>query len=180
MRENGSRAFMGPLLFVNLVMYILVLGLAGWSIDKYIDRETHHHLGGNTSTGFLLIFALMAGAVGACSVLTGMLHLRAWRSDSLAGALSSALVSWALTALSCGLVCKQIILGNRGRRLRTLEAFIIILTLTQLMYLMLLYAGVMSTKRSSEFRNYNTEYGVIMTQRDPMDTGTPAATISGV
>lgn len=59
-------------------------------------------LGGNTSTGFLLIFALMAGAVGVCSVLTGMLHLKAWRSDSLAGALSSALVSWALTALSCG------------------------------------------------------------------------------
>lgn len=63
---------------------------------------------------------------------------------------------------------------------RTLEAFIIILTLTQLMYLMLLYAGVMSTKSGSEFRNYNTEYGVIMTQRDPMDTGTPAATTSGV
>lgn len=48
------------------------------------------------------------------------------------------------------------------------------------MYLMLLYAGVMSTKSGSEFRNYNTEYGVIMTQRDPMDTGTPAATTSGV
>lgn len=51
---------MGPLLFVNLVMYILVLGLAGWSIDKYIDRETHHRM---------LIFSSFSHSVSVLVVL---------------------------------------------------------------------------------------------------------------
>lgn len=76
-----------------------------------------------------------------CSVLPRLLHVRAWRGETLAAAASTGLVSWALTALSFGLACKHITLGNRGRRLRTLEAFIAILTLTQLLYLILLHTG---------------------------------------
>jgi hypothetical protein len=46
----------------------------------------------------------MAGVVGACSVLPGLLHVRApWRGDSLAAAVSTGLVSWALSALAFGL-----------------------------------------------------------------------------
>ncbi|KAJ6807591.1 uncharacterized protein M6B38_169135 [Iris pallida] len=143
---SGCRHFVGPLLLVNLVMYAVVLGLAGWSIDKYIDNETHPYLGGNTSTIYLLIFSLLAGAVGTCSSLAGFQHLRAWRGDGLASAHSSALISWAITALAFSLACKQIHLGNRGRRLRTLEAFVVILTLTQLIYLILLHYGVVSSR----------------------------------
>uniref|UniRef100_J3LGR8 Uncharacterized protein n=2 Tax=Oryza brachyantha TaxID=4533 RepID=J3LGR8_ORYBR len=137
----ASRRYVGPLLCVNLVMHAAVLGLAGWSLNKFIDGETHRHLGGNTSTGYLLVFSLMAGVVGVCSVLPGFLHVRAWRGETLAAAASTGLISWALTALSFGLAFKHITLGNRGRRLRTLEAFIAILTLTQLLYLILLHAG---------------------------------------
>jgi hypothetical protein len=50
----------------------------------------------------MLIFALMAGVVGGCSVLSGLVHLRAWRSDSLAGTSSLAVISWAITALAFG------------------------------------------------------------------------------
>nr|XP_019702999.1 membrane protein PM19L-like isoform X1 [Elaeis guineensis] len=121
----AARGFLGPLLSVNLAMYIVVLGLAGWSLDKFDDQEAHRHLGGNTSTSYLLIFSLTAGAMGSCSVLAGLLHIRAWRSDSLASAVSSALVSSALTALSFGLACKHINLGNRGRRLVLLSTPII-------------------------------------------------------
>uniref|UniRef100_A0A453PHI9 Uncharacterized protein n=1 Tax=Aegilops tauschii subsp. strangulata TaxID=200361 RepID=A0A453PHI9_AEGTS len=72
----------------------------------------------NTATGYLLVFSLMAGVVGACSVLPALLHVRApWHSESLAAAASTGLVSWALTALAFGLACKHITLGNRGRRL---------------------------------------------------------------
>ncbi|XP_010909782.1 membrane protein PM19L-like [Elaeis guineensis] len=152
----AARGFLGPLLSVNLAMYIVVLGLAGWSLDKFDDQEAHRHLGGNTSTSYLLIFSLTAGAMGSCSVLAGLLHIRAWRSDSLASAVSSALVSSALTALSFGLACKHINLGNRGRRLRTLEAFIIILTFTPLLYLILLHAGIMSNRYGPGYRNYST------------------------
>lgn len=52
----------------------------------------------------MLMFALIAGAIGECSVLIGFTHLRAWRSDSLATAASSAIISWAITALAFGYV----------------------------------------------------------------------------
>ncbi|XP_038988035.1 membrane protein PM19L [Phoenix dactylifera] len=143
---TAGRGFLVPLLFINFVMHIIILGLAGWSLDRIIDRDRRPHLEGNPSTSYLLILSLMAGAVGACSAVAGLLHTRAWRSDSLASAISSALVSWALTALSFGVACKHINLGNRGRHLRTLEAFIIILTFTQLLYLILLHAGIMNSR----------------------------------
>ncbi|XP_015158789.1 uncharacterized protein [Solanum tuberosum] len=81
---RGGRTFMGPLLVINLVVYLIVLGLAGWSLDKYIDGEQNHpHLGGNPSTSFMLIFALIGGVMGASSMLAGFFHLRKWTSHSL-------------------------------------------------------------------------------------------------
>ncbi|KAL6139987.1 hypothetical protein ACLB2K_058288 [Fragaria x ananassa] len=94
---------MAPLLAVNLVVHLIVVGLAGWSLDKYIDGEQNQpHLGGNTSTSFMLIFALIAGTFGACSVIIGMMHLRAWKHESHAAAASVAIISWAMIALAFG------------------------------------------------------------------------------
>ncbi|KAJ4707119.1 AWPM-19-like protein [Melia azedarach] len=139
-----GRGLVSPLLAVNFVVYLIILGLAGWSLDKYINGEQNHpHLGGNTSTSFLLMFALISGVIGVCSVMAGFMHLRAWRSDSLAAASSLAIISASVTALAIGLVCKEIILGgHRGKRLQTLEAFVIISLLSQLLYLGLLLGGV--------------------------------------
>lgn len=39
---RGGRSLMGPFLVINLVVYLIVLGLAGWSLDKYIDGEQNH------------------------------------------------------------------------------------------------------------------------------------------
>lgn len=50
----------------------------------------------------MLVFALLAGVVGFCSLLSGLIHLRAWRSDSLASAQSLAAISWAITAIAFG------------------------------------------------------------------------------
>uniref|UniRef100_A0A3Q7F7P1 Uncharacterized protein n=1 Tax=Solanum lycopersicum TaxID=4081 RepID=A0A3Q7F7P1_SOLLC len=41
---RGGRTLMGPLLVINLVVCLIVLGLAGWSLDKYIDGEQNHPL----------------------------------------------------------------------------------------------------------------------------------------
>ncbi|CAB4274449.1 unnamed protein product [Prunus armeniaca] len=114
-----GRGLMAPLIAVNLVVHLIMLGLAGWSLDKYINGEQNHpHLGGNPSTSFMLIFALIAGVVGACSMLYGWMHLRIWRTDSLAAASSSAIIAQAIVALAFGFVCKEIILGgHRGKRL---------------------------------------------------------------
>ncbi|KAL9424874.1 hypothetical protein AB3S75_031906 [Citrus x aurantiifolia] len=123
-----GRGLVSPLLAVNFVVYLIILGLAAWSLNKYINGEQNHpHLGGNTSTWFLLTFALTAGAIGVCSVTAGLMHLRAWRSESLAAASSLAILSWSVTAIAVGFVCKEIILGgHRGKRLQTLEAFAVI------------------------------------------------------
>ncbi|KAK9194574.1 hypothetical protein WN944_005281 [Citrus x changshan-huyou] len=98
-----GRGLVSPLLAVNFVVYLIILGLAAWSLNKYINGEQNHpHLGGNTSTWFLLTFALTTGAIGVCSVTAGLMHLRAWRSESLAAASSLAILSWSVTAIAVG------------------------------------------------------------------------------
>ncbi|XP_057784248.1 membrane protein PM19L-like [Salvia miltiorrhiza] len=145
---GGGRRVMGPLLVVNAVVCLILVGLAGWSLDKYIDgNQSHPYLGGNPSTIFLLVYALIAGVMGACSVILGYAHLRIWSSLTLATATTSAIFSWALNALAFGLVCKQIIMGgHRGKRLQTLEAFITISGVTQLLYLLLLHAETFTSR----------------------------------
>lgn len=47
----------------------------------------------------------------------------------------------------CRLACKEIhVGGHRGWRLKVVEAFIIILTFTQLLYVLLLHAGMCCSK----------------------------------
>ncbi|KAJ3694820.1 hypothetical protein LUZ60_000197 [Juncus effusus] len=167
-----ARGFMGPLVILNFVMFIIVLGLAGWLLDKFIDWETRHHYRGNSVPGYFLIFSLMTGAVGGCTTLAGFVHWKAWRSESLAAAISSALISWSITVISFGLACKQFTFPNRGKKLKTLEAFIIILTFTQLIYLFLLYAGIISSKFGPGFHAYDTDYAMMTKEeRERKSTG---------
>ncbi|XP_073288980.1 membrane protein PM19L-like isoform X2 [Primulina huaijiensis] len=125
---------MGPLLTVNFVVYLIVVGLVGWSLDKYIDGEQNHprkyytfppslylespcssnwancaDVGGNPST---LIFALLAGTTGLYSVFQGYMQARVWNNVGLASAATSTIISWGITALAFGLLCKQIIVGG--------------------------------------------------------------------
>ncbi|KAJ8763883.1 hypothetical protein K2173_003665 [Erythroxylum novogranatense] len=160
MATTVGRNVAAPLLFLNLVMYAIVLGFASWCLNRYINGQTYHpSFGGNGATGFFLTFAILAGVVGIASKLSGGNHIRAWRNDSLAAAASSALVAWAITALAFGLACKEInIGGHRGWRLRVLEAFIIILAFTQLFYVLLLHAGQFSSKYGPGYRD--PDYGV--------------------
>lgn len=39
---RGGRSLLRVFLIVNFVAYLIVLGLAAWSIDKYIDGEQDH------------------------------------------------------------------------------------------------------------------------------------------
>ncbi|KAI3704566.1 hypothetical protein L1987_74790 [Smallanthus sonchifolius] len=154
-----GRGLMVPMLATNFVVYIIVLGLAAWSIDKYIDGEQNHpHLGGNPSTTYMLEFGLLGGATGLCSLVIGFMHYRAWRSASLASASSSAFISWAITAVAFGFVWKEIkVGGRRGKRLQTLELFITISTFSQLLYLMLLHAGVFSRKYGPDYLSHRDD-----------------------
>ncbi|KAI3921290.1 hypothetical protein MKX01_001427 [Papaver californicum] len=155
-----GRNLAGPLLFLNLILYICVVGFGSWCLNKQINGMTNYPgFGGNGATFFFLIFAMLAGVVGVASKLAGGSHIRAWRNDSLAAAGSSSLVAWAITALAFGLACKEIgVGGHRGWRLKVLEGLIIVLFFTQLLYLLLLHAGVFSSKYGPGYRD--TDYGL--------------------
>ncbi|MBO8589688.1 hypothetical protein INN88_13880 [Staphylococcus aureus] len=154
-----GRNIAAPLLFLNLAMYIVVVGFASWNLNKFINGQTHYPgVAGNGATMYFLIFSILAGVLGVASKFPGANHLRAWRNDSLAAAGSSALVAWAVTALAFGLACKEIDkVGHREWRLRVLEGFIIVLGVTELVYVLLLHAGIFSSKYGPGYRD--TDYG---------------------
>ncbi|GJM97332.1 hypothetical protein PR202_ga14252 [Eleusine coracana subsp. coracana] len=87
--------------------------------------------------------------------LAGIHHVRSWRGDSLATSAASALIAWAITALAFGLACKEIhIGGHRGWRLRVLEAFVIILGITQLIYVLMLHMGLFTNNHGHPAGHY--------------------------
>ncbi|KAK9082925.1 hypothetical protein Scep_029396 [Stephania cephalantha] len=159
MAQTVGRNIAAPLLFVNLLMYILVLGFGSWCLNRFINGQTNNPgFGGNGATMFFLVFAILAGVVGVASKLAGGNHIRAWRNDSLAAAAASSVVTWAVTLLAFGLACKEINVGGyRGWRLRVLEALIIILAFTQTLYMLLIHAGVFSSKYGPGYRD--SDYG---------------------
>ncbi|CAH9137306.1 unnamed protein product [Cuscuta epithymum] len=107
---------------------------------------------------FFLLFSILAAVLGIISKLMGGNHLRVWRNDSLGPAGSTAIVAWAVTALAFGLACKQINIGGwRGWRLRVLEAFVIILAFTQLLYVLMIHAGWFSSRYGPGYRD--NDYG---------------------
>ncbi|TMW97908.1 hypothetical protein EJD97_004804 [Solanum chilense] len=159
MARTVARSVAAPLLFLNLIMYLIMLGFASWCLNKYINGQTNHpSFGGNGATMFFLVFAILASILGIISKVLGGNHLRVWRNDSLAAAGSSAIVAWAVTALAFGLACKEINIGGwRGWRLRVLEGFTIVLAFTQLIYVLMLHAGMFSSRYCPGYRE--PEYG---------------------
>ncbi|XP_075500405.1 membrane protein PM19L-like [Primulina tabacum] len=150
----------GLLLFLNFCMYTVVLGIGGWAMNRAIDHgfiigpgfDLPAHFSpiyfpmGNAATGFFVVFALIAGVVGVASAISGLSHLRHWDADSLPAAVSAASIAWTLTLLAMGFACKEIELHIRNARLRTMEAFLIILSATQLFYIAAIHGS--SSRRS--------------------------------
>ncbi|CAL5079937.1 unnamed protein product [Urochloa decumbens] len=153
-----GRNMVAPLMVLNLVMYLIVIGFASWNLNHFINGQTNYPgVAGNGATFYFLVFAILAGVVGAASKLAGVHHVRAWRHDSLATSAASSLIAWAITALAFGLACKEIhIGGHRGWRLRVLEAFVIILAFTQLLYVLMLHTGLFGG--SGGYRDHH-DYG---------------------
>ncbi|RWR97351.1 hypothetical protein CKAN_02677900 [Cinnamomum micranthum f. kanehirae] len=149
------------LLFLNFCMYAIVAGIGGWAVNIAIDEGFFIGIGltlpahfspvyfpmGNAATGFFVIFALIAGVVGVASALAGINHLQSWNADSLPGAASAAIIAWTLTLLAMGLACKEIELEGRNTRLRTMEAFLIILSATQFLYILAIHGAASIPRR---------------------------------
>ncbi|XP_062201063.1 membrane protein PM19L-like isoform X2 [Phragmites australis] len=142
----GRKNLAGPLLLLNLVLYIFMLGFASWALDSFIDGHQYYlGLRGNDATLHFVQFAVLAAVVGVAAKLATAYHARAWRPQGLAAAASLGTVAWAATALAFGLACKEMRVvggGERGWRLRALEGLTATLAFTQLLYVLLLHAAV--------------------------------------
>ncbi|KAH7315997.1 hypothetical protein KP509_21G073600 [Ceratopteris richardii] len=163
-RVSAGRAIIAPLALLNFSMYMIVLGISGWALNRIMDLSpgAGGNVGGtaafatgfgNRATLFLVIFSLIAGVTGVASTIAGLVHSGLWRSDSLATAAATALISWLLTLLAFGLACKEIHTSGRDRKLITLESFLIILAATQLLYLIILHS-IMGMMASSQGPGY--------------------------
>ncbi|BBH01049.1 AWPM-19-like family protein [Prunus dulcis] len=151
MANQQLKSVAGLLLLLNFCMYVIVLGIGGWAMNRAIDHGPGFDLPahfspiyfpmGNAATGFFVTFALIAGVVGAASAISGINHIRSWTADSLPSAAAAATVAWTLTLLAMGFACKEIELRIRNARLRTLEAFLIILSATQLLYIAAIHSA---------------------------------------
>ncbi|KAK7304708.1 hypothetical protein VNO77_42594 [Canavalia gladiata] len=149
MANDQMKSIATLLMALNFCMYVIILGIGGWAMNRAIDHgfvigsglDLPAHFSpiyfpmGNAATGFFVTFALLAGVVGVGSIISGVNHVRSWTSESLPSAASVASIAWALTLLAMGFACKEIELNIRNARLKTMEAFLIILSATQLFYI---------------------------------------------
>ncbi|KAJ7535429.1 hypothetical protein O6H91_12G033100 [Diphasiastrum complanatum] len=132
-------AIAAPLLFLKFAAYAVLLGLAGWALNEQLDKKLH---GGNAATPYLIIFSLITGAVGLASVTLGYLSLSG-KPESNAVAAASGLVAWVLSLLALGLAAKQIHVGKvHNKRLKALEAFAVIVSGIELLYLIAAHVGL--------------------------------------
>ncbi|KAL8229843.1 hypothetical protein R6Q57_014743 [Mikania cordata] len=153
MAANDTRSIASLLMILNFAMYVTLLGLGGWAMNRAIDEgfiigqslQLPEHFSpinfpmGNAATGFFVTFALIAGVVGVASTFAGLDFIRSWNSDNRAGSASAAVIAWALTLLAMGFAWKEIELNGRNAALRTMEALSIILSFTQFLYTVVLY-----------------------------------------
>lgn len=129
------------LLFLNFCMYAVVLGICGWAMNRIINYGSVG-AGQNAATPYFIIFSLIAGAVGAVSCLFGLNHVKSWGPESLPAAAAAAAIAWSLTILALGFASKHIRLHTHSERLKTLEAFIIILSGTMLLYMGAIHGAI--------------------------------------
>ncbi|XP_068661762.1 membrane protein PM19L isoform X2 [Aristolochia californica] len=162
MAAEGPKSLAFFLLALNLVLYIIVVAIAGWAIKVGIEETSESAAAGmifparlfpiyspigNFATGFFVIFSLIAGAAGVASSISGIHNVLQWNASNLFSAAAYSTTTWALTLLAMGLACKEINIGERPTSLRTLEALTFILSGTQLFCLGAVNVGVMEVYR---------------------------------
>ncbi|GAU12032.1 hypothetical protein TSUD_196560 [Trifolium subterraneum] len=155
MASGGSKSVALILLTLNLVLYFIVIVIASWAMNHGIQRSREaasvlttparifpiYFPMGNMTTGFFVIFTLIAGVVGFTTSVTGLNNIFQWNAPNLDAAAMSSLTTWALTLLAMGFACKEIELGWTDSNLRTLEIITIIVSATQLLCTSVIHVG---------------------------------------
>ncbi|KAG0562519.1 hypothetical protein KC19_9G152700 [Ceratodon purpureus] len=161
-----------PLMVINFCLYFIAACLAGSILNRNLDANIGRNDDppiGNVVTPVFIPIVLVACMAGLASVFAGAHHVRIWRTESLAAAAATSLIAWLLTLLAMGLACKEIHTRyGRSKRLKTVEAFMIILSLFELLYLLATHAGSVTNEGYANAPGHRAV-------KDP-HYGTPAAT----
>ncbi|XP_022978777.1 uncharacterized protein LOC111478636 [Cucurbita maxima] len=134
--------------FFNFCISVIIFGIGGWVMNHSIDNgfvigaefEVPVYFSpiffqiGNTATGFFVVFALIAAVATVASVISGSFYFRFSNPNNLPPAASSALIACFLTFLAMGFAWKEISQTVTSEHLMALEAFLIILSVTQFIY----------------------------------------------
>ncbi|CAD6234641.1 unnamed protein product [Miscanthus lutarioriparius] len=160
----GRRNVAGPLLLLNLALYVSMTGFASWALNSFVDDIGDQEYyppaddacmctgmpagaaprsAGDEATLHFIQFALLAAVLGSAAKAAAAFHARAsWRPQGLAAAAALGTVAWAATALALGLACKEMraaAAAVRGWQMRALEAITATLAVTQLAYVLMLH-----------------------------------------
>ncbi|CAK9321156.1 unnamed protein product [Citrullus colocynthis] len=136
------------ILFFNFCICVVIFGIGGWVMNHTIDNgfvigagfEVPDYFSpiffqiGNSATGFFVIFALIAAVAVVASTISGSFYFRFPDSNNLPPAASTAVIACFLTFLAMGFAWKEIALTVTSGHLIALEAFLIILSVTQFVY----------------------------------------------
>lgn len=158
-----GRLLAAPLLLFNLLCSIIILGIAGHYLDKYISGGLTSSSVGNGATLFFVIFSIIAAMLAIASYLAALHHLRVWNAESGAAASAVAWIAWLLLIVAFCLAWKEIHIGHRDTKLKVLEAFVIILTLTHFLYTLVLHIGDKGADANTGYRS-----------RKPLNPNAPA------
>nr|XP_043622912.1 membrane protein PM19L-like [Erigeron canadensis] len=149
------------LLFVNLVLYLIIIIIASWAVNHGIE-ETHgqasvlsiparifpiYYPFGNMATGYVVILSLLAGVVGFTTSAAGLSNAAQWDSSNLYTASIFSIITWSFTLLAMGFACKEIDIGWGGSALRALEVLLIIVSGTQLFSMIAIHSGIEELSR---------------------------------
>ncbi|KAJ7535438.1 hypothetical protein O6H91_12G033800 [Diphasiastrum complanatum] len=145
-------ALTASILLVNLVLYCILLGLAGWAFNEFIDGKLVD-TAVNAASPYLIIFSILSGVLGITSVVCGLQTLSG-KTENNAAAISAAsatgLAAWGVTLIALGLASKQIHIGLiHNKKLKVLEAFAIILAGAQLLYLIVAHVTLHGKTKSA-------------------------------
>ncbi|CAD6227933.1 unnamed protein product [Miscanthus lutarioriparius] len=160
----GRRNVAGPLLLLNLALYVSMMGFASWALNSFVDDIGDQEYyppaddacmctgtpagaagprsAGDEATLHFIQLALLAAVLGSAAKAAAAFHARAsWRPQGLAAVAALGTVAWAATALALGLACKEMraAAAARGWQMRALEAITATLAVTQLAYVLMLH-----------------------------------------
>uniref|UniRef100_A0A0E0M8F4 AWPM-19-like family protein n=1 Tax=Oryza punctata TaxID=4537 RepID=A0A0E0M8F4_ORYPU len=127
----GRRNVAGPLLLLNLLMYVFMLGFAGWALNSSIKNAGvdvdvgvswgeqlqrpwtpyYRQSAWLASRFHLATFAALAAALGVAAKVSAAYHGgrsgASWKPQGLAAAASLGTAAWAATALAFGMACRE-------------------------------------------------------------------------